>query len=152
MEEIRSTVAAVNTRFSTAGWQPIDLRVLEDLPLAVAAYGVFDVLMVNSVADGMNLVAKEGIVVNRSAGVLALSERAGAHDELGAVAVTLDPLDVEQQARALYDALVMPVAERRERLAVGAEIVRANNMQKWLDQQLMDIELLRAAQGQATRA
>ena len=46
----------------------------------------------------------------------------------------------------------MPVAERRERLAIGAEIVRANDMQKWLDQQLMDIELLREAQGQAARA
>lgn len=138
-------VAEINARWGDETWQPIDLRIEENLAQAVAAYRQFDVLMVNGVADGMNLVAKEALVVNDRDGVLALSENTGAHEELGAIAVTLSPFDIEQQAQALHEALTMPPAERALRHAAAVEIVQTNNVGKWLAHQLSDIHSLRAA-------
>ncbi len=143
LRAINSSVAEVNMRFGTATWKPIDLRLADDIFAAIAAYEIFDVLMVNPVFDGMNLVAKEALLVNESDGVVALSENAGAHAELGGIAVGLHPFDIEQQANALYECLVMPRTERRARREVGAEIVRANDVQKWLQRQLADINARR---------
>jgi trehalose 6-phosphate synthase len=145
LRRVHEIVAEVNQRFARGGWQPIDLRLQDDLPSAIAAYTLFDVLMVNPVFDGMNLVAKEAMLANESDGVLVLSENAGAHDELGAIALSVHPFDVEQQANALYDALMMAPSERRTRHEVGADIVRTNDLQKWLQRQLADIELMRGA-------
>jgi trehalose 6-phosphate synthase len=135
----------INARRGDGAWQPIDLRLEENLPLAVAAYRQFDVLIVNAVADGMNLVAKEALIVNQRDGVLALSEATGAHEELGAVALTLAPFDIEQQAQALWDAITMPADERAKRHDAGVDIVRTNNVDKWLGHQLADIHQLQAA-------
>jgi trehalose 6-phosphate synthase len=104
LAEIGAVAARINASYVHEGHEPIDLRLQEDLPLAVAAYSMCDVLMVNALADGMNLVAKEAVVVNTRDGVLALSENTGAHQELGAFAVTLHPFDIQQQADALYQA------------------------------------------------
>ncbi len=145
LRAINSSVAAVNTRFGTPTWKPVDLRLADDIFAAIAAYEIFDVLMVNPVFDGMNLVAKEALLVNETDGVVALSENAGAHAELGGIAVRLHPFDIEQQATALYECLSMPRAERRARREVGAEIVRANDVQKWLQRQLADISARRGA-------
>ena len=71
-------VADVNTRHGTTDWMPIDLRIQDDFPVTLAAYAQYDVLLVNAIADGMNLVAKEGPILNRHDGVLVLSEYAGA--------------------------------------------------------------------------
>ncbi|MFL6137056.1 MAG: trehalose-6-phosphate synthase [Frankiaceae bacterium] len=136
---IGAAVARINARYAREGQAPIDLRLQEDFPYAVAAYSLCDVLVVNAVADGMNLVVKETAVVNRRDGVLALSERTGAHAELGAFAVTLYPFDVQQQADALHEALTMDRAERRERLRAAAAVVRANDVGKWLSNQLDDL-------------
>jgi trehalose 6-phosphate synthase len=139
LRAIHAAVADVNLRFGTPSWKPVDLRLADDIFAAIAAYEIFDVLMVNPVFDGMNLVAKEALLVNETDGVVALSENAGAHAELGGIAVRLHPFDVEQQATALYESLAMPRTERRARREVGAEIVRANDVQKWLQRQLADI-------------
>ena len=130
--EIERTVTDVNSRRRRPGWEPIDLRLGDDLALAVAAYKHFDVLMVNALCDGMNLVCKEALLTNESDGVVALSEHAGAHDELGEIVVTLDPFDVEQQAESLYVALTMPQAERCRRRVAGSNIVRSNDSRNWL--------------------
>ncbi len=82
----------------------MDLRLASDLPLAVTGYRRCDVLVVNAVADGMNLVTKEAVIVNEHDMVLALSESTGAHGELGSFAVTLHSFDVAQQADALHPA------------------------------------------------
>jgi len=150
LAEIERSAAAVNQRHGYEGWAPVDLRLGDDMALALAAYQRFDVLMVNAVADGMNLVVKEAIVVNDRDGVVALSENAGAYDELGSVAVTLHPFDVDQQADALYRALTMPADDRRERHRMGVEIVRSNDVRRWLERQLWDIELVQGLRG--TRA
>jgi trehalose 6-phosphate synthase len=139
LREIELAAAAVNDTYATPSWQPLDVRLGDNLPRAVAAYRVFDVLLVNAVFDGMNLVAKEAIVVNARDGVLALSENTGAHEELGAVAVTLAPFDIDQQADALYEALTMPADERRARRQMAVEIVRHNNVRKWLSHQFGDV-------------
>ncbi|MDQ3304770.1 MAG: trehalose-6-phosphate synthase [Actinomycetota bacterium] len=142
-EAIRRVVADVNLDHGTADWQPIDLRLEENLDQAVAAYLLFDVLVVNAIVDGMNLVAKEAMVVNRRDGVLALSETTGAYEELGGFAVTLYPFDVAQQADALYRALTMGADERRHRSRAAAGWVREHDVAAWLGAQLSDIAELR---------
>ncbi len=78
---------------------PIDLQVADDFPRSVAAYKQFDVLFVNAVYDGLNLVAKEAPLVNTRDGVLVLSENAGAHEELGEWALSVNPFDVAGPGR-----------------------------------------------------
>jgi trehalose 6-phosphate synthase len=138
-ERIRRVVADVNLDHGTSDWQPIDLRLEENLDQAVAAYTLFDVLMVNAIFDGMNLVAKEAILVNQSDGVLALSENTGAYEQLQDVAVTLYPFDLQQQADALYEALTMPTDERRRRQKAAAALVREHDVRRWLGDQFDDI-------------
>jgi trehalose 6-phosphate synthase len=141
LAEIGAVVARINASYVREGHEPIDLRLQEDLPLAVAAYTVCDVLMVNALADGMNLVAKEAVVVNTHDGVLALSEHTGAHQELGAFAVTLHPFDIQQQADALYAALTMDPGLRRARREAAALVVQENDLGKWLVAQLADLPI-----------
>lgn len=82
-------------------------------------------------------------LVNQRDGVLALSENAGAHEELGEFAVTLHPFDIQQQADAIFAALTMDGSERRDRLAASAALVRENDVAKWLSDQLRDVNELR---------
>ena len=144
LAEIGAAAASVNARFGTGDWQPVDLRLASDMALATAAYRRCDVLVVNAVADGMNLVAKEAVVVNERDMVLALSEATGAHDELGRFAVTLHPFDVAQQADALHEALTMAPQLRRERREHAAAVVHHNDVRRWLSVQLKDLAALRA--------
>jgi trehalose 6-phosphate synthase len=95
--------------------------------------------MVNAVADGMNLVAKEAPVVNQRDGVLVLSENTGAHEELGEHAVTVYPYDIRQQADALYEALTMPLQDRRTRLRAAADVIERNDITAWFEAQLADL-------------
>jgi trehalose 6-phosphate synthase len=139
---IGAVVAEVNARHTASGRQPIDLRLVEDFPLAVGAYSICDVIMVNALADGMNLVAKEVAVVNQRNGVLALSENAGAFEELGEYAVPLYPFDVQQMADALYLALTMPEADRARLLRGAADQVRGHDVSAWLQAQLSDLGVL----------
>ena len=64
LERIEAVVAVVNHRHGSPDWMPIQLKLRDDLEEAVAAYKHYDVLMVNAMFDGMNLVAKEGPMVN----------------------------------------------------------------------------------------
>ena len=149
LERIRQLVDEVNAKHGTADWRPIELGLEGSFDEVVAAYKLFDVLVVNPISDGMNLVAKEAVLVNQRDGVLALSENAGAHEELGQFALTLHPFDLQQQADAMHAALMMDPAERREWLAGAAAQVRENDVAKWLRDQLDDVERLR---GSTTRA
>ena len=139
LAEIGAAAAAVNARHGTGTWQPVDLRLASDMALATAAYRRCDVLVVNAVADGMNLVAKEAVVVAERDMVLALSEATGAHDELGRFAVTLHPFDVAQQADALHEALTMPAQLRRERREHAAMVVARNDVRRWFSVQLREL-------------
>ena len=143
VECIKETVEQINAKHGTADWQPIDLRLEDDFDLAVAAYKRFDLLVVNAIFDGMNLVAKEAVIVNQRHGVLALSENTGAHEEMGEVALTLHPFDIQQQANAFYEGLMMEAEERRERHEACVAIVRGNDIDKWLHEQLVDVREVR---------
>ncbi|MEY2431940.1 MAG: trehalose 6-phosphate synthase, partial [Acidimicrobiaceae bacterium] len=107
--------------------------------------------VVNAVNDGMNLVAKEAVLVNQRDGVLLLSENTGAHEELGAFALTVHPFDIQQQADAMFEALTMPAAERRQRIGAAADAVRANDVERWLSAQRADLEAIAGANARKTK-
>jgi trehalose 6-phosphate synthase len=137
---IQREARRVNDRFQRAGWTPIDLRIEDNFVQSVAAYKQFDVLLVNAIFDGMNLVAKEAPLVNSKAGVLVLSENAGAHEELAPWAVTVNPFDVYGQAAAIDRALNLPLEERRERLDAIRAHVHEHDQAEWIDAQLTDLD------------
>jgi trehalose 6-phosphate synthase len=118
---------------------PIDLRIYENFPEAVARYKHFDLLIVNSLFDGMNLVAKEAPAVNTRDGVVILSENTGAHEELGDCALSVNPFDIQEQADAIHRALTMSTEERALRASRLREIVHSRDPGVWIDEQLTDI-------------
>jgi trehalose 6-phosphate synthase len=89
--------------------------------------------------DGMNLVAKEGPIVNEREGVSILSENTGAHEELGEYALSVNPFDIQELANSIYAALTMHPSERRRRAAGLVEIVTSRDPGDWVDEQLADI-------------
>ena len=139
LERIEALVAVVNHRHGTPDWMPIQLKLRDDLEEAVAAYKHYDVLLVNAMFDGMNLVAKEGPMVNERDGVSILSENTGAHEELGDCALTVNPFDIQALADSIHAALTMEPEERARRLRGLKEIVTARDPGDWIDEQLADI-------------
>jgi trehalose 6-phosphate synthase len=139
LREVQFVARELNQRYGSEGWRPVRLELREDLSRAVAAYKEFDVLMVNSIYDGMNLVAKEGPIVNERDGMLVLSENAGCHEQLGQWAFSINPFDVDATAEALYRALMMDQRPRRARLNRIRESVRQNDIAGWISSQLQDI-------------
>jgi trehalose 6-phosphate synthase len=142
---VESAARAVNDRFGREGWQPVELDLADDFLRSLAGYKQFDVLFVNPVFDGLNLVAKEAFLVNARDGVLVLSENAGVHEELGEWAVTVNPLDVSGQADALYEALTLEPGERRRRADAIREHVRTHDIREWVDRQLADLDAVRSS-------
>jgi trehalose 6-phosphate synthase len=140
MGAIQRAARLVNDRFQQEGWQPLDLRIEDDFAKAVAAYKQYDVLLVNAIFDGMNLIAKEAPLVNERDGVLILSENAGAHEELGEWALTINPFDVAGQAEAIHEAITMPPEERRRRIGAIRDRVRSHDIGAWIDVQLRDLD------------
>src|ERR1700730_8475509 len=115
-DAVYSTIEAVNERYAeTCGRPPIQVCYANDRDQAVAAMARCHVLLINSLQDGMNLVAKEWAVVATEAGVLIVSETAGVAADAADSALLISPLDVEGTARAMADALDMPAPERRAR-------------------------------------
>jgi trehalose 6-phosphate synthase len=149
LERIEALVAVVNHRHGTQDWMPINLKLRDDLEEAVAAYKHYDVLLVNAMFDGMNLVAKEGPMVNERDGVSILSENTGAHEELGDFALSVNPFDIQELADSIHAALTMNGEERAERLRGLKETVTARDPGDWIDEQLADI---RAKAGAAKEA
>jgi trehalose 6-phosphate synthase len=139
LERIEAVVAVVNHRHGSPDWMPIQLKLRDDLEEAVAAYKHYDVLIINAMFDGMNLVAKEGPIVNERAGVSILSENTGAHEELGSCSLSVNPFDIQQLADSIHAALTMPFDERRRRQEQLRQIVTARNPGDWIDDQLADI-------------
>ncbi|HLW96887.1 MAG TPA: trehalose-6-phosphate synthase [Solirubrobacteraceae bacterium] len=147
LERIEAVVAVVNHRHGTPDWMPIQLKLRDDLEEAFASYRRYDVLLVNAMFDGMNLVAKEGPLLNENAGVSILSENTGAHDELGEFALSVNPFDIQELADSIHAALVMDAAERETRLAGLKAIVTARDPGDWIDDQLADIAMKRSTAG-----
>lgn len=144
-EECLAEAERINRDLGSAGWTPIEVNAREDYIGAIAAYGLYDALLVNPVFDGMNLVAMEGPLLNRRHGSLILSRNAGAFGRLGRYALGVNPFDIEETANAIRDALEMPPHERTRRGRGLARTVLANTPARWLGRQLDD--LARATQG-----
>lgn len=137
--DVFGLISRINARYQRDDWQPIHVFYESNRVKALVALARADVLLVNSLADGMNLVAKEGAIVNERDGVLVLSRAAGAYCELRDAALTVEPLDVDGTADALHDALVMPAMERHDRSLDLRRAVLTQGLDKWLRAQLEDI-------------
>ena len=134
--EVDTTVEAVNRRWGTADWTPIVVDPHDDYPLSIAALRAYDVLMVNPVRDGLNLVAKEGPLVNDRDGVVVLSSEAGAAVELADAALVVNPFDLAATADALHRALTMDDAERAERVGALRTLAVRHSPRTWFDAQV----------------
>ena len=136
LDDLMATAGRVNARHGDSEWEPVRILVGENYPRAVAALQLYDVLLVNAIADGMNLVAKEGPIVNQRHGVLVLSERTGAHQQLRPGALVISPCDVYATAEALHQALTMPPEERQERAERLCWLIEREDIATWLNRQL----------------
>jgi trehalose 6-phosphate synthase len=130
----------IEDEFGTDEWNPLILEVNDDYARSLAAYRLADVLLVNPIRDGMNLVAKEGPILSDRGCALVLSTEAGAAAELGADALLVNPYDVSGTAAALHEALSMPEAERRRRSAAIAKAATALPPAQWFADQLSALE------------
>lgn len=115
----------------------------DDFDRTLAAYRIYDVLLVNPLMDGMNLVAKEGPLLNDKDGTLVLSTGAGAFQELGMHADAVDPLDIAATAEALHAALTMSPEQRQERADALRSIVSSRSPADWIEPQLEDLAALK---------
>jgi trehalose 6-phosphate synthase len=141
-EEVFEAVRDINQRWGTKHWRPIEVFYEHNYDQALAGLSMYDVLLVNSLSDGMNLVSKEGALVNERDGVLVLSRAAGVFHELGDAALPIEPKDVTGTAQALADALAMPTEERRQRAARLRAAVEANDLSLWFERQLADLQTI----------
>jgi len=141
LDDVSAVVGRINAKYANVetGWQPIHLIMGENYPRALAAMKWYDVLVVNSIIDGMNLVAKEGALLNERNGVLILSEGAGAASQLGDAALIIAPADVEGTADAIHQALTMPLPERRRRAEALRRAVETDDVTAWFRDQITDI-------------
>ncbi|MCZ0208065.1 trehalose-6-phosphate synthase [Streptomyces sp. UMAF16] len=134
--EVRRVADRINERYGTPGWTPVVLHVKDDFARSLAAYRMADVALVNPIRDGMNLVAKEIPVVSDEGCALVLSREAGAHEELGEDAFTVNPYDITGTARALHEALTLPAEERAARSKRLAAAATALPPARWFLDQL----------------
>jgi trehalose 6-phosphate synthase len=140
LRDIMALVGEINATLGDSDWEPVHVILGNNYNRAVAAFSMYDVLLVNPLADGMNLVAKEGAALNRNNGVLILSDEAGAAEELGDYALLVSPYDVLGTREALHQALSMPLEERRVRAEGLAAHVRQNDIHRWFSRQVTDAQ------------
>jgi trehalose 6-phosphate synthase len=142
LDALMAAAGRVNAQYGDREWEPIRLLVGENYDRAIAALQLYDVLLVNSIADGMNLVAKEGPIVNGKDGTLILSDRAGAHEQLEPGAIIISPCDIYATAEALHQGLVMNVETRQIRASRLRWLIEKDDINAWLGAQLQTIEEL----------
>lgn len=135
-QEVEMLAAQVNERWATPSWTPVMLDTSDNFVRSLAALHRYDVLLVNPIRDGLNLVAKEGPAVNERDGVLVLSREAGAFEELTPDALEVNPFDVRGTSNALAMALSMDPSERASRADALHKKVLATSPRNWLDAQL----------------
>jgi trehalose 6-phosphate synthase len=130
--EVAHGAERVNDTWGTDDWRPVVYDVADDADRSFAALTCYDVLLVNPLRDGLNLVAKEGPIVNDTDGVLALSREAGAFEELGDAALAINPHDVHATAAVLAEALAMAAPERARRATALRALATHRRPGDWL--------------------
>ena len=143
IDNCRVRADRINDRFGVSGWRPIVFEIEDNFARTLAAYRRYDVLVVNPVYDGMNLVAREGPVLNERDGVLVLSRNAGAAAELSPAALIVNPFDTLKTATAIETALEMPRAERRRRAQKLRKLAIGTPPDRWFDEQVADLTRIR---------
>ena len=138
-DEIFELVDSINDNFGSLEWQPVQVLYENNYAQAIAGMYHYDVLMVNPLVDGMNLVAKEGPLVNKGDGVLLISEMAGAHEQLKQYSLNVSPTDLEGTVNALHTALTMPSEERRRRADALKALIQEEDIVHWLESQFRDL-------------
>ncbi|HEY2551535.1 MAG TPA: trehalose-6-phosphate synthase [Streptosporangiaceae bacterium] len=137
---VQRTARQVSDEFRTDDWDPLMLQLDDDYARSLAAYRLADVLLVNPIRDGMNLVAKEGPILSDRGCALVLSREAGAAAELSADALMVNPYDVTGTAQALHEALMMTDAERGRRSAALARTSSSMPPAQWFADQLAALD------------
>jgi len=137
--EVLKNIEEINSKYGSDEWTPIHAFFGNDRTRSLAAMQLYDVLLVNPIIDGMNLVAKEGPVVNQRNGVLVLSRTAGAFQQLGKAVIPTSPTDVTETAHALYKALTLPNDERATKAKLARQTVERYDLNTWLTRQISDI-------------
>jgi len=135
-EQVTKLAREVNEEFGTDDWDPVVLEVKDDYARSLAACTVADVLLINPIRDGMNLVAEEGPILSASGCALVLSREAGAASLFGEHALTVNPYDVSETAEALHAGLSMPAGERRRRSDAITRAASAREPRRWLAEQV----------------
>ncbi|NBD36785.1 MAG: trehalose-6-phosphate synthase [Chloroflexi bacterium] len=139
LEEIMAVVGRINANYGARDWEPIRIMIGHNYLRGVAAMQRYDVLLVNAIADGMNLVAKEGPMVNEKDGVLILSERTGAREQLESGALVISPCDIYATAEALHQALTMEEEERKSNAEHLRWLIEREDISGWLCRQLKTV-------------
>jgi trehalose 6-phosphate synthase len=142
LDEIMAAAGRVNAKYGSSSWEPVRVLVGEDYARAIAALQMYDVLLVNPIADGMNLVAKEGPIVNQKMGVVVLSEKAGARQQLEPGATIISPCDIYATAEALHQGIIMSPERRKERSERLIEIIEKADINDWFCRQLRSLSEL----------
>lgn len=142
--KIDETIGSINGQYSTINWTPV-YYFYHSFPFdeLVAMYHIADVALVTPLRDGMNLVAKEYLAAKRDKpGVLILSEMAGAAIELSE-SILVNPNDVEEIERAIFDALEMPIAEQMRKLRIMQQLISKHNVNKWASDFVTELESIK---------
>lgn len=139
-DEALALAESINREFGNLHWKPIRVILENNRMQALAAMSLYDVLLVNPVADGMNLVAKEGPTVNTHDGALVLSRQAGAYEELGEASLAIDPHDIRGTSEALFQALTMPTTQRQEWSRRLKAVIRGHDLRDWFRALMDDID------------
>ncbi len=140
--KVNDIISEINEKYSNNVWKPIVPHFNAEYSLVTAALKNYDCLLVNSIHDGMNIVPKEGSILNENNGVLIISETTGAYEELKEYSININALDISQTAEAIYKAITMEQEEREKRLNGLKEIIRQYDVYKWMGEQFKDIQKL----------
>jgi trehalose 6-phosphate synthase len=140
--DVLKIIEEINQKYGLDEWKPVQAFFGNDRTRSLAAMQFYDVLLVNPIIDGMNLVAKEGAVVNQRNGVLVLSRTAGTFQQLGKASIPTSPTDIAETAQALYKALTLPDDEKAAKAKLARQVVERNDLNAWLTRQIRDINEL----------
>lgn len=143
-QKIKKLIDEINFKYVHDGWKPIKWIFKADYNLVVAAFKNYDCLIVNPIADGMNIVPKEASAVNENQGALILSETAGCYEELKDHVITINPYDIRQTAQAYLKAVKMSRNERINRLENLKKIVASRTIYHWISEQFEDIKRIKS--------
>lgn len=149
---VQNAADRLNARYARAGRQVVQIFFENNYAQAMAGLTIADLVLVNPLIDGMNLVAKEAVVVSERNAAIVLSETAGAYDQMADGVLAVAPADLVGTADAMARGLAMPVAERAERLDRLRSGVEREDVRWWLRRQLEDLARVAERRGQANGA